>query len=51
MDATDDKPEMTSPLADARQTPLGALSAAETLGRLRPATKGNVPVAAFNSSL
>ena len=44
-------PIMTSPLSDVRQAPLGQLSAPETLDRLRPAGRGKVVVAAFNSSL
>jgi len=53
MDTNTEKSVMTSPLADLRQTPLGQLSAAETLDRLRPAggDKGKIAVAAFNASL
>jgi hypothetical protein len=42
---------MTSTLTDVRQSPLGQLSARETLDRLRPADGGKVAVAAFNASL
>jgi len=51
MDTTAEKSVMTSPLSDVRQAPLGRLSAAETLDRLRPADTAKVAVAAFNASL
>lgn len=47
---TTEKSVLTSPLADVRQAPLGRLSAAETLDRLR-SSEAKVVVAAFNSSL
>jgi hypothetical protein len=53
MNTSAEKSVMTSPLADVRQAPLGQLSAAETLDRLRgsSSSKGTVAVAAFNASL
>ena len=51
MNTNTEKSIMTSPLADVRQAPLGQLSAAETLDRLRPAGTAKVAVAAFNASL
>lgn len=50
MDNTE-KSLVTSNLDDVRQAPLGALSSAETLRRVRPADSKRVPVAAFNASL
>jgi hypothetical protein len=46
-----EQPVMTSPLADVRSAPLGKLSAAETLDRLRSGGTAKVAVAAFNASL
>jgi hypothetical protein len=51
MDTAAEKSVMISPLSDVRQAPLGRLSAPATLDRLRPAGKGQVVVAAFNSSI
>ena len=51
MDTTPEQSVMTSPLTDVRDAPLAKAEAPETLARLRPAGKGIVPVAAFNSSL
>jgi hypothetical protein len=51
MDTTTEKSVLTSALTDVRQAPLGQLSAAETLDRLRLSGKGKIAVAGFNSSL
>lgn len=51
VDTTPEQSVMTSPLTDVRDAPLAKAEAPETLARLRPAGKGIVPVAAFNSSL
>lgn len=43
--------ETVAAIDDTREAPLGTLSAAPVLRRLKPADTKRVPVAAFNASL